>query len=588
MILDAKNENIQINGWDCDYISFGSGKEVLIMLPGVGDGFKTAKGLALPFSLMYRSLASCFKVYVFSRRNRMPVDFTTKDMADDISKIMEKICIRSASFFGVSQGGMIAQQMAIRHPDKVKALVLAVTASRPNDIMKEALLSWLGMADRDDYKGIMLDTAERSYTGAHLTRGRKINSLLAFIKPKDYTRFRVLCQSCLGHDIYDDLDKITCPTLIIGADRDKVLGPDASFEMNERIPGSHLYMYKGYSHGVYEQAGDFNKRVLSFLLRQKTGVCENTEEKVTIGKGTKYPLKGLLTLPPDVSKPVPAVVMVHGSGPSNMDEKVGKLTPFKDLAEGLAAHGIASLRYDKRTFAYGRKIRKTKELITVKEETIEDALIAVNLLKNDRRIDHNQIYILGHSMGAMLAPRIDEEGADVKGLIMMAGTPFRLEDIVLRQFKQAGKSSSIIKYVAALENRIFSRKFKNLYLMSDEEAKKKKFAGGITLYYFKEMGRKTAADYLRGSSKPVLIMQGGKDCQVLAEKDFAAFRELLAGRNNTFFKLYPELDHAFVKAIYGDITKVSKEYKVERHIGKNVFRDITEFIRQNDDSQRVD
>ena len=90
MILDAKNENIQINGWDCDYISFGSGKEVLIMLPGVGDGFKTAKGLALPFSLMYRSLASCFKVYVFSRRNRMPVDFTTKDMADDISKIMEK------------------------------------------------------------------------------------------------------------------------------------------------------------------------------------------------------------------------------------------------------------------------------------------------------------------------------------------------------------------------------------------------------------------------------------------------------------------------------------------------------------------
>ena len=102
------------------------------------------------------------------------------------------------------------------------------------------------------------------------------------------------------------------------------------------------------------------------------------------------------------------------------------------------------------------------------------------------------------------------------------------------------------------------------------------------------MGRKTAADYLRGSSKPVLIMQGGKDCQVLAEKDFAAFRELLAGRNNTFFKLYPELDHAFVKAIYGDITKVSKEYKVERHIGKNVFRDITEFIRQNDDSQRVD
>ena len=581
MILNAKNENIQFNSWDCDYIRFGSGKDVLIMLPGVGDGFKTAKGVAVPLSLMYRCFANSFKVYVFSRRNNMPEGFTTKDMADDISRIMEKTGIRSASFFGVSQGGMIAQQMAIRHPDKVKNLILAVTASRPNDIMKEALASWLRMADRDDYKGIMLDTAERSYTGKYLERGRKMNTLLAFIKPKDYRRFRILCKSCLEHDVYDDLDKITCPTLIIGADQDKVLGPDASIDMHKRIPGSRLYMYKGYSHGVYEQAGDFNKRVKSFLMRQRIRACKDTEEKVIVGEGTEYPLNGLLTLPPDVSKPVPAVVMVHGSGPGNMDEKVGKLTPFKDLAEGLAAQGIASLRYDKRTFAHARKILKAKDAISVKEETIEDAILAVRLLKNDTRIDHDQIYILGHSMGAMLAPRIDAEGADVKGLIMMAGTPFRLEDIVLRQFKQAREGRSILKYVIALKSRTFSRQIDNLYVMSDDEAKKKKFAGGITLYYFKEMGRKTAADYLLESSKPVLIMQGGKDFQVLAEEDFAAFRKLLAGRKNTIFKLYPELNHAFVNAIYDDITKVLKEYNVKRHIGENVFCDIAEFIRQN-------
>ena len=165
-------------------------------------------------------------------------------------------------------------------------------------------------------------------------------------------------------------------------------------------------------------------------------------EKIVVGAGTEYPLNGLMTLPSDLSKPVPAVVMVHGSGASNMDEKVLKLTPFKDLAEGLARHGAASLRYDKRTFVHARRMIRNKHL-TVKEETIEDALLAVQMLKRDPRIDHDRIYILGHSMGAMLAPRIDAEGADVKGLIMMAGTPYRLEEIVLRQLRQAGRGSSI-------------------------------------------------------------------------------------------------------------------------------------------------
>ena len=269
MLLNAKNGNIRFNGHDCDYISFGSGDDVLIMLPGVGDGFKTAKGVAVPFSVMYRCFAKDFRVFVFSRRNRMFKGFTTKNMADDIAAIMDKLEIDSAHVFGVSQGGMIAQQMVILHPDRVKSLVLAVTASKPNDIMRDSLETWLNMADKGDYKGIMLDTAERSYTGAYLERGRKLNKLLALVKPKDYTRFRILCESCLEHDAYDELDKISCPVFIIGADSDKVLGGEASEELAERIPGAELYMYEGYSHGVYEQAKDFNKRVLDNLTKQK-------------------------------------------------------------------------------------------------------------------------------------------------------------------------------------------------------------------------------------------------------------------------------------------------------------------------------
>ncbi len=300
-------------------------------------------------------------------------------------------------------------------------------------------------------------------------------------------------------------------------------------------------------------------------------------EKITIGEGSEYPLNGLLTLPEDLSAPVPAVVMVHGSGLSDMDERVMKLTPFKDLAEGLVRHGIASLRYDKRTFAYSRKMAKMRP--SVKEETIDDALLAVEMLKKDERIDHDRIFIIGHSMGAMLAPRIDAEGADVKGLVLMAASPYRLEEIVLRQLKQSGGSRSILKWIIGLEYKYFSGKFSGLYQMSDEDAKKKKFAGNLTLYYFKEMGRKTAADYLIESRKPVLIMQGGKDFQVLAENDFRKFQELLSGRDNTVFRLYPDLNHIFVNGMYSDILKASKEYSVERHIGDDVIGDIASFIR---------
>ena len=300
-------------------------------------------------------------------------------------------------------------------------------------------------------------------------------------------------------------------------------------------------------------------------------------EKIIVGKGTEFPLNGKLTLPDGVEGPVPAVVMVHGSGSSNMDEKVMKLTPFRDLAEGLARRGIASIRYDKRSFAHGRKM--LRQCITVREETIDDAVLAIRMLKSDPRIDKERIFILGHSMGAMLAPRIDSEGGDVKGLIMMAGTPYRLEDIVVRQLRQTGGSRSPIKWLVRIEDRVFSKKFDDLYRMSDEEAKKKKFAGGTTLYYFKEMGRKTASDYLLESEKPALIMQGGKDFQVLADDDFVKFKELLAERNNTFYKLYPDLDHMFVEALYDDILKASKEYSTERHIGEEVISDIASFIR---------
>ena len=303
-------------------------------------------------------------------------------------------------------------------------------------------------------------------------------------------------------------------------------------------------------------------------------------EKIVVGAGTEYPLNGLLTLPDDAGEKLPAVVLVHGSGASNMDEKVFALTPFRDLAEGLAARGVASVRYDKRTFVYGKQMKS--QLVTAREETVDDALLAAALLRRDARIDPDAIFLVGHSMGAMLAPRIDAEGGNFRGLVLMAGSPYRMEEIVVRQLKQAGGGKGgLMGAVVRLEDKIFSRKFDGLYEMSDEEAKKKKFAGSTTLWYFKEMGRKTAADYLNETEKPVLILQGGKDFQVLPDVDFARFQELLADRPNVEYKLYDELNHLFVKGIYNDIRKAGKEYKVAQHMGAEVIDDIAAFILRN-------
>ena len=304
------------------------------------------------------------------------------------------------------------------------------------------------------------------------------------------------------------------------------------------------------------------------------------EEKVIIGKDGPYPLEGILTIPDTGKDKYPAVIFVHGSGPSDKDETVFKLTPFRDLAKGLVKHDIASIRYDKRTYRYSRELRK-KDL-TINEETIDDALLASELLRSDSRIDSDNIFIIGHSMGAMLAPRIDNEGGNYKGLIMMAGSPHRLEDIMIRQIKEAGNTKNILlKAIVKLEEKVYLRKFINLYDLSDEQARNMRFAGNISLYYFKDMGRKTASDYLKENDKPVLIMQGARDFQVSLEEDFNEFKRQLKDRNNIEYRLYDNLNHVFVEALYDDVLKANKEYDVERHIGEDVIGDIADFIHSH-------
>ena len=303
------------------------------------------------------------------------------------------------------------------------------------------------------------------------------------------------------------------------------------------------------------------------------------QEKIILGQGSRFPLKGMLTLP-DGDGPFPAVVLVHGSGSSNMDEKVGKLTPFKDIALGLADRGIASVRYDKRSYAHGLKmVLDRKTVITAREETIDDALLAASLLRSDSRIDPDRVFLLGHSMGGMLAPRIECSGGDFRGLILLAGTPRRMEEVLADQIRQImAAQPAFVQKLGAKKTEGLLGSFEGLYDMTDDEARAKKLGGGTTLYYFKEMGQPTVEQWLEKTHKPMLVMQGEKDVQVKADVDFALYRSLLGDRENVTFRLYPGLNHCFVPARFDTITDAKKEFTPERHMGPQVLDDLADWI----------
>ena len=263
MLYGAKELKLTANGMQFDYIRFGSGKKPLIMIQGLNT--RGIKGAALSLAYMYRIFAKEYTVYLFDRRPVVYDGITVRDMAADIASAMDALGLRNADVFGTSQGGMIAQYLAIDRPDLVRKLVLAVTLSRNNDTVKQVVGDWIEMAERGDMKRFVLDMAEKMYSETYVKKYRPLMPLLTILqKPKDVKRFVILAKSCLTCDTYDILDKIKCPTLVIGGKQDKVVSGVASEEIAEKL-GCRLHMYDDLGHAAYEEAQDFNQMVYDFL-----------------------------------------------------------------------------------------------------------------------------------------------------------------------------------------------------------------------------------------------------------------------------------------------------------------------------------
>ena len=268
MLYNAKNGTLKIGGTTMDYIRFGSGERILVMLPGLGDGLRSMKGTALPVAFMYRIFTKEFMVYAFSRKNVLPVGYTTHDMARDQAEAMERLGISKADIFGVSMGGMIAQHLAIDYPEKVGKLILTVTSSRPNPILTESIEEWVSCAKRGDHTALMDSNVRRIYSEDYYRKNNWMVPIMGKLtKPKSYDRFFVQADACLTHDAYESLNHIKAPTVVIGGEKDLSLGGDASKEIAAKIPSAELQMYAQWGHGLYEEAKDFNQVVLDFLRR---------------------------------------------------------------------------------------------------------------------------------------------------------------------------------------------------------------------------------------------------------------------------------------------------------------------------------
>ena len=260
-----KNGQVPVGNTVMEYVSFGSGSKNLVVLPGLSDGLATVKGKALILSVSYTKFFRDYTVYMFSRKNSMPDGYSIEDMADDQAYAMQTLGIEHACLLGVSQGGMIAQCLAIRHPEKVAKLILAVTSPRANETVKEAVSGWIDMVKREDHTALMVDTAEKMYSDGYLRKNMRFFPLLAkFTKPSNYDRFLKNACAILQFDVLEELSVISCPTLILAGSDDHTVGTDAALELHQGISGSQLFIYEGLGHGVFEEAKDFYDKVLAF------------------------------------------------------------------------------------------------------------------------------------------------------------------------------------------------------------------------------------------------------------------------------------------------------------------------------------
>jgi len=298
------------------------------------------------------------------------------------------------------------------------------------------------------------------------------------------------------------------------------------------------------------------------------------ESDVTVGSGD-WALPGTLAVPAG-DGPFAAVVLVHGSGPQDRDETIGPNKPFRDLAWGLASQGIAVLRYEKRTKAHAARMAALNDKLTVKEETVDDAGAAAALLRARKEIDPKRVFVLGHSLGAYVGPRIGLRDPELAGLILLAGNTRPLEDVILDQVTyihslqgEPGKEEK--EELDKLKKQVL--RVKDAKLTTDTPASELPL--GVPAAYWLALRDYRPMEVVAQFRRPVLVLQGERDYQVTMA-DFAGWRKALEARKDVWLKSYPKLNHLFME---GEGKAKPAEYDKAGHVAQEVVDDIARWIK---------
>lgn len=351
-----------------------------------------------------------------------------------------------------------------------------------------------------------------------------------------------------------------------------------------------VFSEEGVIHGLSAGGTIPLSALTAYTLRSPTVTARDgfTEYSIIIGENTDFPINGILSMPDDNAEPLPAVVIVHGSGAHDMDGTIHGNKPYRDIADFLASNGIAVIRHDKRTFAHGARF--ADELGgsgTVWHESIEDAISAAEMLRADPRVDENRVFIVGHSLGGVLAPRIHANGGNFAGLVLMAATPRNLLDIFVEQIEaqihsnlDEGLIGEAAKTAMLADLDVLAEIFNSVAHMTIEEARKTHIAQLNTwAYYWKDMLLHPFEDYAKAVTVPILVMQGSLDFQVLADVDFVLLQELFANHDNVTFKLYEDLNHMFMTTTAENFAQHAEGIiQSPGYVDYRVLRNIVEWV----------
>jgi dienelactone hydrolase len=312
--------------------------------------------------------------------------------------------------------------------------------------------------------------------------------------------------------------------------------------------------------------------VVAYSVPPYANPARYREDEVTVG-APGWPLPGTLTRPVD-SALVPAVVLVHGSGPGDRDESVGANKPFKDLALGLASSGVAVLRYEKRTKQFPARMRGINGF-TVNDETIDDAVAAVDFLRHQPGIDPDRIVVVGHSLGGTLIPRIARADARIAGLVVLAGAVRSIDDAMRAQLQYIAEADGTITPAEQQQMDAVARSLAPVAALTEADAANPTPIAGAPASYWLDLRGYNPPEAARAVTQPMLILQGERDYQVTMA-EFDTWKATLASRPATTFKSYPSLNHLFIA---GTGKSLPAEYAVPGHVSADVVADIASWVR---------